>query len=172
MADLALGRRSPGAGSNLRNNRVTLRPPTQPVTRSVQQFLLCLAGLFYSFISDRSRHQNVNVWDDSCVSHASSIAARKLTVEPPSNPSASALLATSAPNALYNFRLLEALRSDDPSKVDPFLQELGGGQDDDSKAGRLLGMAVKVASGGCDVRCARKSRMLMTNGDEQEKYSW
>ena len=56
-------------------------------------------------------------------------------------------------NALYNFRLLEALRSDDPAKVQPFIDELQPsarsveGQEDVAKAGRLLGMAVRVASG-------------------------
>lgn len=64
-------------------------------------------------------------------------------------PSAAALQ-SAAPNALYNFRLLEALRSDDPTKVHPLLQDLkeGGveGQEAVEKAGKLLGMAVKVAS--------------------------
>lgn len=73
------------------------------------------------------------------------------------SPSASTLLSASAPNALYNFRLLEALRSDDPTQVQPFLDELRGGagaqqeqgqgSGDEDKAGRLLGMAVRVASG-------------------------
>ena len=55
--------------------------------------------------------------------------------------------------ALHNFKLLEALRSDDPRQVQPFLDELKpspgsiAGQDDMGKAGSLLGMAVKVASG-------------------------
>nr|XP_019044285.1 oxysterol-binding protein [Kwoniella bestiolae CBS 10118]OCF23215.1 oxysterol-binding protein [Kwoniella bestiolae CBS 10118] len=54
--------------------------------------------------------------------------------------------------ALYNFRLLSALRSDNPSEVQPFLDELRPstssveGQEDLDKAGRLLGMAVRVAS--------------------------
>ena len=65
------------------------------------------------------------------------------------------MLSASAPNALYNFRLLEALRSDDPKQVQPFLDELKGGStagqapgpEAEDKAGRLLGMAVRVASG-------------------------
>lgn len=52
-------------------------------------------------------------------------------------------------NALYNFRLLSALRSDDPSTVQPFLDDLqkGDGTEKDRKVGRLLGMAVRIASG-------------------------
>ncbi|WVQ67040.1 uncharacterized protein L199_005233 [Kwoniella botswanensis] len=54
--------------------------------------------------------------------------------------------------ALYNFRLLSALRSDNAAEVQPFLDELRPstksveGQEDLDKAGRLLGMAVRVAS--------------------------
>lgn len=61
--------------------------------------------------------------------------------------------ASTPASALYNFRLLEALRSDDPGKVQPFLDELrpstmsANGMQDEMKAGKLLGMAVKVASG-------------------------
>ncbi|EIW72252.1 hypothetical protein TREMEDRAFT_70659 [Tremella mesenterica DSM 1558] len=55
----------------------------------------------------------------------------------------------SATAALYNFRLLAALRSDDPAQVQPFLDELKlvKGQEGESvaKAGRLLAMAVRVA---------------------------
>ena len=61
---------------------------------------------------------------------------------------------TSTPSsALYNFKLLEALRSDDPKQVHPFVDELkpsptsAAGQADVLKAGNLLGMAVRVASG-------------------------
>lgn len=68
--------------------------------------------------------------------------------------SASLLSTGNAPNnALYSFKLLEALRSDDPTLVRPFVDELqpsGGslsGQEDALKAGQLLGMAVRVASG-------------------------
>lgn len=52
-------------------------------------------------------------------------------------------------NALYNFRLLSALRSDDPSAVQPFLDDLHNGDEaeKDRKTGRLLGMAVRIASG-------------------------
>lgn len=61
---------------------------------------------------------------------------------------------TSTPaSALYNFRLLEALRSDDPRRVQPFLDELqpstmsADGMEDAAKSGKVLGMAVRVASG-------------------------
>jgi hypothetical protein len=63
---------------------------------------------------------------------------------------------------LYNFKLLEALRSDDPAQVMPFLAELKAGasaaenQQDAAKAGRLLGMAVKVASGKFNLFCILK----------------
>jgi hypothetical protein len=56
-------------------------------------------------------------------------------------------------SALYSFRLLEALRSDDPARVQPFIEELRPsrgsveGQEDTARAGKLLGMAVRVASG-------------------------
>ena len=60
-------------------------------------------------------------------------------------------LPTAPVAALYNFRLLEALRSDDPQQVQHFLDELAksssNGQPDVEQAGRLLGMAVRVASG-------------------------
>ncbi|ORX40701.1 Oxysterol-binding protein-domain-containing protein [Kockovaella imperatae] len=54
--------------------------------------------------------------------------------------------------ALYNFKLLEALRSDDPKMVQPFIDELkpsptsAAGQADVLRAGNLLGMAVRVSS--------------------------
>jgi hypothetical protein len=47
--------------------------------------------------------------------------------------------------ALYSFKLLEALRSDDFTKVQPFVDELR--PEDTGKTGKLLGMAVRVASG-------------------------
>lgn len=52
-------------------------------------------------------------------------------------------------DALHNFKLLSALRADDPTAVQPFLEELGSetGQGRDAKAGQLLGMAVRIASG-------------------------
>jgi hypothetical protein len=52
-------------------------------------------------------------------------------------------------DALRNFKLLSALRADDPAAVQPFLEELGSdtGQGRDAKAGQLLGMAVRIASG-------------------------
>ncbi|KAK8853109.1 hypothetical protein IAR55_003810 [Kwoniella newhampshirensis] len=56
------------------------------------------------------------------------------------------------PSALYNFRLLSALRSDDPAQVKPFLDELkpsshsAEGFEDTEKAGKLLGMAVRIAT--------------------------
>lgn len=55
----------------------------------------------------------------------------------------------SASEALYNFRLLAALRSDDLSAVQPFLLELAQGDDKTrvDREGQLLGMAIKVASG-------------------------
>lgn len=46
-------------------------------------------------------------------------------------------------SALYNFKLLQALRSDDPSQVQPFLDEVKG---DPTRAGNLLGMAVKIGT--------------------------
>ncbi|WWD19523.1 hypothetical protein CI109_103984 [Kwoniella shandongensis] len=67
--------------------------------------------------------------------------------------SSSTLLSQGAPPAaLYNFRLLSALRSDDPAQVQPFLEELkpsnhsAEGLEDLEKAGKLLGMAVRIAS--------------------------
>ena len=52
-------------------------------------------------------------------------------------------------DALRNFKLLSALRADDPTAVQPFLEELGSesGPGRDAKAGQLLGMAVRIASG-------------------------
>ncbi|WWC91583.1 uncharacterized protein L201_006529 [Kwoniella dendrophila CBS 6074] len=73
----------------------------------------------------------------------------------PTSASSSTLLSQASgasANALYNFRLLSALRSDNAAEVQPFLDELtpsarsAEGQDDLEKAGRLLGMAVRVAS--------------------------
>jgi hypothetical protein len=57
---------------------------------------------------------------------------------------------TSTPtDALYNFRLLSALRSDDVSEVQPFLEGLQGGTqaDREIRTGQLLGMAIRIASG-------------------------
>lgn len=53
-------------------------------------------------------------------------------------------------DALYNFRLLSALRADDVSAVQPFLEGLQGGDPNDReiRTGRLLGMAIRIASGG------------------------
>ena len=73
----------------------------------------------------------------------------------PSVHSSSTLSSTASTpaSALYNFRLLEALRSDEPAKVQPFLDELrpssssADGMEDATRAGKLLGMAVRVASG-------------------------
>ncbi|KAK4689354.1 oxysterol-binding protein 1, partial [Tremellales sp. Uapishka_1] len=54
--------------------------------------------------------------------------------------------------ALYNFRLLSALRSENPQDVQPFLDELqpssrsAAGMEDLEKVGRLLAMAVRVGS--------------------------
>ncbi|WVR00350.1 hypothetical protein IAU59_007493 [Kwoniella sp. CBS 9459] len=73
----------------------------------------------------------------------------------PTSASSSTMLshASSAPaSALYNFKLLSALRSDDPAQVQPFLDELKPstksveGQEDLEKAGKLLGIAVRVAA--------------------------
>ncbi|OCF40792.1 oxysterol-binding protein [Kwoniella heveanensis CBS 569] len=73
----------------------------------------------------------------------------------PTSNSSSTLLSQTSPapaSALYNFKLLSALRSDDPAQVQPFLDELRPssrsveGQEDLEKAGRLLGMAVRVAA--------------------------
>ncbi len=46
-----------------------------------------------------------------------------------------------ANSVLYNFRLLSALRSDDPAQVQPFLEEAKTGG-----TGELLGTAVKVGT--------------------------
>ena len=45
--------------------------------------------------------------------------------------------------ALYNFRLLSALRSDDASQVQAFIAESEG---DPARSGALLGTAVKVGT--------------------------
>ena len=52
-------------------------------------------------------------------------------------------------DALRNFKLLSALRADSPTSVQPFLEELGLGSNPerDVKAGQLLAMAVRIASG-------------------------
>ena len=75
----------------------------------------------------------------------------EISIQPSTSVS---LSTTSTPtSALYNFRLLEALQSDDPRRVQPFLDELrpssgsADGMEDAAKAGKLLGMAVRVASG-------------------------
>ena len=56
-------------------------------------------------------------------------------------------------DALYNFKLLSALRADDPQAVQPFLDQLGSSNDGsrDVKAGLLLAMAVRIASGEDDL---------------------
>lgn len=63
------------------------------------------------------------------------------------NSSLSSAAATNT--ALHNFKLLEALRSDDPAVLQPFLSELkpGASGEDAVKTGRLLGMAARIASG-------------------------
>lgn len=58
-------------------------------------------------------------------------------------PSATSPVATNA--ALYNFKLLEALRSGNTGEVQPYLDELKTAPE--GNTGRLLGMAVRVASG-------------------------
>ncbi|WVO21082.1 uncharacterized protein IAS62_002386 [Cryptococcus decagattii] len=66
-----------------------------------------------------------------------------------STSSNSNLSSSAPPSALYNFRLLSALRSEDMSEVQPFLNQLkaaGGTEEQIEKAGQLLGMAVRVAS--------------------------
>lgn len=72
-----------------------------------------------------------------------SIVCDKLT------SSAAAGDSSTTSNALYSFRLLSALRSDDPSAVQPFLDDLqkSEGDERDRKIGQLLGMAVRIASG-------------------------
>lgn len=51
----------------------------------------------------------------------------------------------SAPSSvLYNFRLLSALRSDDPAQVQPFLDEAA--KSGPAQTGVLLGMAVRVGT--------------------------
>jgi hypothetical protein len=51
--------------------------------------------------------------------------------------------------ALYNFRLLSALRSDDASQVQAFIDEAEG---DPTRSGALLGTAVKVGTSGYPLR--------------------
>lgn len=66
-----------------------------------------------------------------------------------STSSNSNLSSSAPPSALYNFRLLSALRSEGTSEVQPFLNQLkaaGGTEEQIEKAGQLLGMAVRVAS--------------------------
>ncbi|TYJ57130.1 hypothetical protein B9479_002231 [Cryptococcus floricola] len=60
----------------------------------------------------------------------------------------SALSTNAPPSALYNFRLLAALRSEDPAQIQPFLNQIKAGPngEDVDKAGQLLGMAVRVAN--------------------------
>lgn len=62
--------------------------------------------------------------------------------------SSASLLSSSAPTAaLYNFRLLSALRSGNPNDVQPYIDELANASNPEASPGRLLGMAVRVASG-------------------------
>lgn len=66
-----------------------------------------------------------------------------------STSSNSNLSLSAPPSALYNFRLLSALRSEDASEVQQFLNQLkaaGGTEEQMEKAGQMLGMAVRVAS--------------------------
>ncbi|KAE8539551.1 hypothetical protein D1P53_004653 [Cryptococcus gattii VGV] len=82
------------------------------------------------------------------------ITPRRASPEKPSKMSTSTssnsnLSSSAPPSALYNFRLLSALRSEDTSEVQPFLNQLkaaGGTEEQIEKAGQLLGMAVRVAS--------------------------
>ncbi|OXC70624.1 hypothetical protein AYX13_00601 [Cryptococcus neoformans] len=77
---------------------------------------------------------------------ASSEKTSKLSTSTSSNPN---LSSSAPPSALYNFRLLSALRSEDASEVQQFLNQLkaaGGAEEQIEKAGQLLGMAVRVAS--------------------------
>ena len=65
--------------------------------------------------------------------------------------SAASLAPPTPAEALYNFRLLSALRSDDPGQLQKFLDEIspnaGEASEDGAKAGKLLAMAVRVAPG-------------------------
>ncbi|CAK9786023.1 hypothetical protein CC85DRAFT_308156 [Cutaneotrichosporon oleaginosum] len=61
---------------------------------------------------------------------------------PNSTPNVATQPSTNA--ALYNFRLLEALRSGNVAEVQPYLDELKSAPE--GSAGRILGMAVRVAS--------------------------
>lgn len=79
-------------------------------------------------------------------------ATQALAANPPASQSNS---------ALYNFKLLAALRSGNPSDVQPYLDELKAGPD--GGAGRLLGMAVRVASGEFSVHWARRNRGRRTS---------
>lgn len=72
-----------------------------------------------------------------------------IAAAPTSGTSASLASQGTAAGALYSFKLLEALRSDDPAAVQPFLNELNqsGNEYNASKAGSLLGMAARISSG-------------------------
>ena len=59
--------------------------------------------------------------------------------------------------ALYNFRLLSALRSDDASQVQAFIDEAAG---DPSLSGALLGTAVKVGTSEYRLYMSRARRDL------------
>lgn len=65
----------------------------------------------------------------------------------PAAPAASTASPVSPSNAaLYNFKLLAALRSGNRADVQPYLDELKTSAPEGA-AGRLLGMAVRVATG-------------------------
>lgn len=62
------------------------------------------------------------------------------------SPAASNLASSTPSSALHNFRLLAALRSGDPQEVQPYLDDLKNAPAE-AGPGRILGMAVQVASG-------------------------
>jgi len=68
-------------------------------------------------------------------------------------------------DALRNFKLLSALRADEPAAVQPFLTELRSANksERDVKAGQLLGMAVRIASGPSTRRISRR-RLISSIG--------
>nr|ODN99988.1 oxysterol-binding protein [Cryptococcus depauperatus CBS 7855] len=77
-----------------------------------------------------------------------------------STSSTSHLSQSTPPSALYNFRLLAALRSEDTLEVQLFLNQIKDGNGDErSKAGHLLGMAIRVASG-MSFGCLRRIQLM------------
>lgn len=69
-----------------------------------------------------------------------------------------AMSQTTSSQALYNFRLLSALRSDDAAQVQAFIDEAAN---DPARSGVLLGTAVKVGTSTCGYRTNHYGRCLL-----------